>query len=414
MADKSNDDKIHLTDAPAVVSWLGQDGQVRYLHDAKAKSAVTFELYHDEPSKTAFFKLRASVSLKDFNKSKTRVFLYIHPERIASLALDQDDSAAPSLLDATTICLRFELARPAAFIVPQTNLAPANSSSGQILDSLRALASVINFAVHLPSTALTKSSLMLVCARASQHRLTTMAKHADVTGLYNGKGGMVWFASDAVNEHIATHSELSPPSYADVVPSQSSPSTPEGSAPPRKRRRTDSDVGESEADARNECMSSKAGHDGPELQQRNQASPEKVKQVIETLRLRLGCAQTMQPQFDELRSRMEKTEQIMVQLRNEVFDALKIRSTLPGLETRLEKTEEITQELEGEVAEVRDTVANREDLIDCQLDERFDAVKWDLENIINECVEEHVKEAVPQLVKDYLGNTTISLQINDG
>ncbi|KAI1498985.1 hypothetical protein F5X99DRAFT_391332 [Biscogniauxia marginata] len=413
MADHSNNGKVYVNDAPAVVSWLSQDGQVRYLHDAKAKSAVTFELYHDASSRTAFFKLRASVSLKDLSKPKTRVFLYIHPERIHSLTFSQDDSPASSLLDTTTICLRFALARAAALIVPQVSLAAANSGSGQILDALRGLASATSFTVHFPSAAVPRPSLLSVCALASQHRLTTMAKHADITGLYNGKGGMVWFADNATVTDT-TSPEPVLPSYDDVVPnSQSSPSAPKGSGPSRKRLRTASVVEGREPGVTIDCLSNRGiHHDDPGVYQRKLVCLEEVEQVVESSGSKVGCARTMQSQFDELRSRMEKTEQVIVELKNGVLGALKIWSTLPALQTRLEQAEQTAKDLEGELAEVRDTVADREDLVDCQMDERFDAIKWGLETKISDYVEEHVKEAMPQLVRDYLGNASVSFKIN--
>lgn len=180
---------IDVTAQPAVVSWRNSDGQEQSL------SQLHLDLHYNVRSNKAFLKLRAAAALKAHPRSrKTNIFLFIHPERIKAVTLDElPDAAEAGALGADAICLRFELNRAPALVVPKESLAPRNQVSGNLLDSMRALAKQTTFAVYssIPCRTLPRQRLLSLCEAASRNELGSLAAHSNTTSLYAGNGGRV-------------------------------------------------------------------------------------------------------------------------------------------------------------------------------------------------------------------------------
>lgn len=205
----TSSDDINVSAAPAAVTW---DGHAQPLTD------VTCDIRRYTSNSTAFIKLRATVALKSPAPAKTSLFLFVHPERIRTVVLDESPESAlqetvKQKLGQNTYCLQFTLDRPAALIGPASpeNITPKNKSSGEALHRLRSVARETKFAVYIPAKVVTKARLLSLCEAASGHVLKSIAWQADMTCLYGGKGGRLI-------EDDSEASSANPPSYDELEP----------------------------------------------------------------------------------------------------------------------------------------------------------------------------------------------------
>lgn len=218
--DAGSSDDINVSGAPAVVTWDGHS----------PLSDVTCDVRRYASTNTAFIKLRATLMLKAPAPlpSKTSLFLFIHPERIQEVVLDEpseptSQEAVKKKLGQDTCCLRFTLDSPAALVGPASfeNITPKNKSSGELLRHLRSLARETKFTVHLPAKVVTKVRLQALCEAASGHGLKSIPWQADMTCLYGGKGGRL-----IVDGPEAPSAE--PPSYDELEPGPPMPPVSQG------------------------------------------------------------------------------------------------------------------------------------------------------------------------------------------
>ncbi|RYP68873.1 hypothetical protein DL771_006412 [Monosporascus sp. 5C6A] len=232
---------IDVAAQPAIVVWRGSDGEDQSLPQ------LSLDLHYNARSNKAFFKLRIAVALKAHPRPrKTNVFLFIHPERIRTVALNEAPcSAEAKTLGPDAFCLRFDLKTAPALVVPKESLAPRNQTSGSLLDSLRALAQQTTFAVYssIPCRTLPRRRLLSLCEAASSDGLRSIAAHSNITSLYAGNGGKVIetetfrtsaAAADYKHDTALELPGVNPPAY-DERPARSEPPGP---SPLKKRRRS--------------------------------------------------------------------------------------------------------------------------------------------------------------------------------
>ncbi|KAF2963034.1 hypothetical protein GQX73_g10542 [Xylaria multiplex] len=236
----SPNSNIDITAQPAVITWRTSDGEDR------RSSHLNLDLHYDARSRKAFFKLRAAVALKSLPHSRnTTVFLFVHPERIRSLVLDDSPCAAEArMFGSETVCLHFELSRLPALVVPKESLAPRNQTSGNLLDSLRAIVQQSAFSIYakIPCRRLPRQQLHALCGAASRNELRSIAAHSNTSSLYAGAGGKIIEGDSLIcpssitvgKGHESAIKPLveNPPSY-DEVPPGPPPAVPSL----RKRRR---------------------------------------------------------------------------------------------------------------------------------------------------------------------------------
>ncbi|KAK7737932.1 hypothetical protein SLS53_006310 [Cytospora paraplurivora] len=187
-------DVIDISKAPAIVSWVGEDGRTRSLSHSSLDH-VTLDIKFDAEAHTAFFKITANIAFKD-RRNKSNIFLYVHPERIQSLAVvaDQDDNpvSAPNKLGTRTYSLHFALTTPPALVVPKHSFRPRGDVARLRLESLQALAAKTSFQVNFPSGIFPKDRLVALCDQASSSGcLKTMPNTENLAKLYGGKGARV-------------------------------------------------------------------------------------------------------------------------------------------------------------------------------------------------------------------------------
>ncbi|KAK5636195.1 hypothetical protein RRF57_011907 [Xylaria bambusicola] len=181
---------IDITAQPAVLTWRTPDGENLCL------SNLHLDVHYDARSSKAFFKLRVAVALKLYPRSRnTAIFLFIHPERIRALDLE-DSPCGPeaAVLGPEIVCLHFELSRLSALVVPKKSLAPRNQTSGNLLDSMRAVVQQATFSVYtkIPCRLLPQQRLLaLLCGAASRNQLKSITAHSTASSLSAGAGGKI-------------------------------------------------------------------------------------------------------------------------------------------------------------------------------------------------------------------------------
>ncbi|KAI1634865.1 hypothetical protein F4809DRAFT_616553 [Biscogniauxia mediterranea] len=242
---------IDLTAQPTVVTWRSSDGQLQSLPQLK------MDLHYSVHSDKAFFKLCATITLKPPPRAnKTTIYLFIYPERIQTLAIDEcpsPRSASVQSLGSDVTCLRFDLSRPPALVLPKYSLQPRNKLSGDMLNSFRFLAQQTSFAacLNIPGRTLPRGRLLSLCEAASRHDgLKSIAGRSGITSLYSGHGGRIVegdsigiSTQSAARNKPSSTSEIvaeDPPSYEEVPPGPRSPLR-DGPSNPNKRRRRSSE-----------------------------------------------------------------------------------------------------------------------------------------------------------------------------
>lgn len=194
-----NDEDIHISGAPAVVTWIDEHNHEMKQLCHSTHDHVTLHVHREASSNTAFFQMRANVALKA-KRDKTHIWLSIHLERIRSVTVvDGHEHQASAKLGTSTYGLKFQLAQPPTLVLPKCDLTPKQKSSRHVMDSFRALAEQTSFEVHLATTTLARGQLLSLCEATSSGRLQSMPRFLDVASLYGGKGG-----------HIIEHAPVTP------------------------------------------------------------------------------------------------------------------------------------------------------------------------------------------------------------
>ena len=222
----NENEDVHIFGVPAAVTWIDEKDNEHSLCYS-AHDHVTLHVQHDSASNTAFFQLRANVSLKA-RRDRTHLFLSIRPEHTQSVTVvDGDDQHASVNLGTSTYGLVFKLARPPTLIVPKGDITPKQKNSRFVLDSLRALAGQTCLTVRLAAMTLARDRLVSLCEATSSGRLQSIPKFLDVASLYGGKGGhilehesLVEVTTDAATASASAEAG-SPPSYDELDPQSS-------------------------------------------------------------------------------------------------------------------------------------------------------------------------------------------------
>lgn len=231
--DSAHDGDIQVSKAPIVVAWNGDDDQTHLLsHSPLTHDHVTFDIYFDAESHTAFFKITANLALKG-KRSRSNIFLFIPPERIRSLEFVEEDDrsvSASKIIGTSTFSLQFVLVEPPALVVPKDDYVPKGETARTTLEALQALARVTRLRVDLPSNILAKQRLLALCERASSSGvLKTMTGVANLAKLYGGKGGQVIESSQHKTAEVRSDGEPSG-SAEKAIPSAASYEFPRGPA----------------------------------------------------------------------------------------------------------------------------------------------------------------------------------------
>lgn len=206
------------------VTWKAADGQIQ------RTDGLYLDLFMDiSTTNTAIFKLYGYILLKA-NKgksSKQAIYLFIYPESIRAITLEtiHDAPSQPSTnLGSSHHSLSFSLTTQPHLVVPQDLILESRQKTFALLDSIRALTTMVNFTVsfsNADTVASTLHSLRLVASvfspTSSDSRPSTNARRANLNALYAGRGGEIVHTNDAT----ANAAVRPPPLYSEPTPGPS-------------------------------------------------------------------------------------------------------------------------------------------------------------------------------------------------
>lgn len=365
-------DDVNVSAAQAVVTW---DGCAQPLSD------LTCDIRRYASSNTAFIKLRATVALKAPTPAKTSIFVFVHPERIRAVVLEESPEPTPQeivkKLGQNTHCLRFTLDTPAALVGPADpeHIAPKNKSSGEILSHLRLLARETRLALYLPAKVVTKARLLSLCEAVTGDGLKSIAWQADMTCLYGGKGGRL--INDAPEELSAN-----PPSYDELEPGPPLPPTKHG-----KLCETPPSPLQYSYDATD------SGTQGPSKKRRRESGNSDA-QTADLSAMEAMCRKIMGEMKAELKQDMSSQLQ---QLETRVMELLEQRLA--------EESARIEEHVDQQLLEVRGETT---DEISDKIEDEYYGVRLRLEDF----VKDEVQDAEERIIHHIESSATISLQFN--
>ncbi|KAI3333374.1 hypothetical protein F4824DRAFT_249390 [Ustulina deusta] len=384
---QSANDNIHIKSVPAFVGWRGRHSGNHSLPD------LSLSLLYTSSTKKALVRLQATTRLKK-GPAKPYIYLFVKPDQICTLAyvgnedeLDRNDRElhrhAREKLDTSTHILRFELRSPPTFVVPSEHPFEFFRAGSQALwTSWMAFARDTRcFFIHFPMSTLSKTRLLSFCQAASSHG-TLASLNDNITSLYGGKGGKVIDPHDLDGDNVAqvgarivapTNESTSPPAYEERAAAGPSISTigPLLCLSPnpdqqrfRKRRRRDS-------------SSSTDREDTATYEKGNQAD----NRILHAI---LGLQRTVY----EAKAAHEAS-------------LLKIMVKVEEIEGRFKRLEEEQRDL---VDEVRTHMAPLWDEIDTRLQSQEDREHVHIRDVIEEIVDENIKEKMAEAVDEYFKN----------
>lgn len=196
------------------VTWKDDSDQTHHA------DGIYLDIYHDTLTNTSLFKLYCSIH---HNGSKAKgqkhtIFLFIHPESVRAITLDNGRSTGPSSSKPSRQTLSFSLTQRPSLIIPKGYVLESKQRSKGLLNAVLALANVTDFIIHLNSSNITtpKRSRLELVARifspsATYNRPLTNKRCANLESLYGGRGGEVANLSRDVGE-APIQADL-PPSY---------------------------------------------------------------------------------------------------------------------------------------------------------------------------------------------------------
>ncbi|KAI1180472.1 hypothetical protein F4777DRAFT_317866 [Nemania sp. FL0916] len=375
---------IHSKRVPAFVVWREAHGETRSL-----PSSLHLSLLYKSAQK-ALICFQTTTKLRK-GPAKPNIYLFIKPDQISTLTyignedtLERDEEElhkhARERLGTSTHVLRFELRSPASFVVPgEYPFKFYRAGSQAIWRSWKAFAKDTHcFFAHFPMTTLSKAQLLSFCNAASTPDTLT-SLNDNITSLYGGKGGRV--VDPLINDEdstaqaesgigLASDENTAPPAYQERAlagPSLSSIAPPLCLSPDpdsqrfRKRRREDS-----------------AEPEDTKPREGRLKSDEGILQAI------LGLQQTVL----EARAAHEAS-------------LSKIMVKVEGIEERFKQLEEEQRNL---VDEVRTHMAPLWDEMDSRLQSQEDREQVHVRDVIEEIVDENIKEKMVEAVEEYFTN----------
>ncbi|KAI1422382.1 hypothetical protein F5Y12DRAFT_799674 [Xylaria sp. FL1777] len=379
-------DSIHIKGVPAFVVWRDSHGADRSLSD------LSLSLLYTSTTKKALVGLQATTRLKK-GPAKPCIYLFIKPDQICSLTyvdseddLDCDEADlhrhARERLNTSTHVLRFELRSPATFVVPSDYPFKFFRAGSQTLwTSWMAFARDTHcFFIHFPMTALSKARLLSFCQAASS-RGTLTSLNDNISSLYGGKGGKVVDPHHNEEDDAAqagarigapNDEDNAPPAYEEHTtagPSLSSIGPPLCLSPnadtqrPQKRRRRDSSNTDPEETA---------------FYEKDNRADDRILNAI------LGLQQTVYEAKVAHEANLSK-----------------IMTKVGEIEERFRRLEEDQRNL---VDEVRTHMAPLWDEIDTRLQSQEDKEHGHIRDVIEEVVDETIKEKMAEAVDGYFKN----------
>ncbi|PSR82714.1 hypothetical protein BD289DRAFT_454164 [Coniella lustricola] len=357
--------------------------------------SMTFDWHFRPSSKTASLRLRMPMLLKGQGRKVVPLFLFIAPERIQSLVYsDNEEASVPDVVRAALgegiiVQLRVILKQPADLVAPPFEpFTPKKKAFWDMFDSARILARQLVFIVYLKQDRISfEDGLKALTQAATSGNLTTSTGRADISRLYDGKGGKL-----VTGEHLLQPAVVeSPPTYDEVPPPPPGPPLEKDqgstSSASRKRRRTDSSTQEKSP--------------GPASQAGTSDDREHIEAVCRKLMSEMAAkwqadnTQQVRSELQQMEIRIkdwvddrfkthaaelkEQLQQTSVQLRNHVDHQVEdVKVDLADAEEQIAANAQDIDELAEKLDGIEDDFSG---LVDGRLDERLQSLRGELEDL---------------------------------
>ncbi|KAI0438692.1 hypothetical protein F4803DRAFT_534251 [Xylaria telfairii] len=383
---QSANDSIHLKSVPAFVAWRSPDGGNRFLSD------LSLALDYNAGTKTALVKLQATTRLKK-GPAKPSIFLFVKPVQICTLACistEEEDLGddkelhrhAREKLDTNTYVLRFELRSPPTFVVPNEHpFKFFRAGSQAVWRSWTAFAAdAHSFFLHFPMRSLSKTRLVSFCQAASTSGALTSLDD-NIASLYGGKGGKV------VDVHASLDDDVAQVGAEGEVPND------ENNAPPAYEERT-TEGSSGSAIAPPLCLS--PGPDLPRSRKRRREDSSNTDHEDAATREKGNKAN-----YEILHAILSLQRTVVEAKASQEASLSKIMVKVEEMEGRFKQLEEQQRNL---VDEVRTHLAPLWDELDGRLQSQEDREHVYVRDVIEEVVDENIKEKMAEAVDEYFKN----------
>lgn len=236
---KDDDDEMTMSDSS---DGNTVDGNMAYHNNAvtwndaanqkQRADGIHLDIFFDTLSNTCLFKLYCSILHKGSKAKgqKHTLFLFIHPESVREITLNNGRSPGPSTSKPGRQTLSFSLTPHPSLVVPKGLVLETKEQSKGALNVMLALAKATDFTVHLNNsnlnTRLKTGRLELIARRFSldsaSDRPLTNERCANLGSLYAGRGGEI-VDIDKATGGFSDEADA-PPSYAGPSQGQASKS----------------------------------------------------------------------------------------------------------------------------------------------------------------------------------------------
>ncbi|KUI63699.1 hypothetical protein VM1G_10430 [Cytospora mali] len=379
--------KLDVLATPVVAEWVDTDGRTRYLSTGlDSEIPVTFDMTFDALTKSAFFRLRVPFFTKMHSKVDNPVFVFIPPERVATLTAEQPDALPEDVreqLGTDVIRLRLYMNEPADFVVPLNETLPKNKVNGDVLCIADLLARGTIITLYVAK--LSKEQLQPLCDAVCHGDVRSLEQYADLTTLYSRKGGRVCIDVENSEAGKAGPSKIQPQASAmktgeEVLPPYPAPMPPTAAVSSyadssRKRRRHSSGAGTEEA------------HTGM------------LKRLMVEMFGELG--QEIHALKDELQGTKQELRETQQELRETKQELREFQDALP--EVRSSCIQYVDQSIEDAKEEIDDRIMDMVKETDAQIgvlvDEDLTSAKLELQDFVTDRLRSTSAEIV-QRVRD--------------
>lgn len=203
---------VRLDAVPAIIEWVGPDGQTIQLGDSLSASPVSLDMTFDSTAKSVFLRLRIVVQIHRDSSNKTPLYLHILPEDIETIACQYANQNHAS---STQTSFEIRLRRPVPLIGPPFRLRPSNKARASVVNNAKILATRREVSIRIQYGLLSELQCMAI-HRAVYSEYHPSNGRLDVASLYGGLGGKQIVARDADVITASDDGTEAPPSYDEV------------------------------------------------------------------------------------------------------------------------------------------------------------------------------------------------------
>ncbi|KAL7935627.1 hypothetical protein V8C35DRAFT_297831 [Trichoderma chlorosporum] len=346
------------------VTWKDGTGQIQHA------DGFHFDIYLDSLTKTSLFKLYCHIHHKGSKAKgqKHTIFLFIYPESVRAISLDDGRCTGPSSSKLSRRALSFSTTQRPSLIIPKGYVLESKQRSKDLLNAVLALAEVTDFTIHLNSSNITthkQTRLELVAQlfspSSAHNRPLTNKRCANLESLYGGRGGEV----ANLSKDLGKAADM-PPSYDEPQRGQSS----------NKRRRIDSDVTSDKPQAIQDDLF------------------KSIRSQLDSIESRIFIH--LDGMENRIYTRLDSIEGRLKQLEDKVSDALDVDRDLYIQEEISEQLDDCITGVKAETEELFKAIDDRADQtlerIEQEANEKFDQLGEEIRDNAAQLVEEGLKK----------------------